>query len=135
MTQESSEDLEKHAIPGHRARGNSEYVRLAISDEPRAAETEILHPQAESRTKAYWWWMKAFLWCFVIVVLSLVLVKWGVPFVFEKVLPRTLHYTYSSTSDCNCFLYVASLRIWGLQFLFRNQPIQCRLAVMNLFDI
>ncbi|KAK7331212.1 hypothetical protein VNO77_25430 [Canavalia gladiata] len=86
MTPESSEELEKHANSGHHVRGNSEYVRLAISDEPRAVETEMLQPQAESRIKSFKWWMKVFLWCFVIVVLALVLVKWGVPFVFEKVL-------------------------------------------------
>ncbi|XP_027338764.1 transmembrane protein 64 [Abrus precatorius] len=86
MTPESSEELEKHAISGHHVRGNSEYVRLAISDEPRAVETEMLQPQLESRIKSFRWWMKAFLWCFFIVVLVLVLVKWGVPFVFEKVL-------------------------------------------------
>ncbi|XP_061357261.1 uncharacterized protein LOC133301629 [Gastrolobium bilobum] len=86
MTQESSEVLEKHANSGSHVRGDSEYVRLVISDEPRAVEDEILQPRAESRMKSFCWWMKAFLWCFVSVILALVLVKWGVPFFFEKVL-------------------------------------------------
>ncbi|KAJ1427092.1 SNARE associated Golgi protein [Sesbania bispinosa] len=86
MTQESSEVLEKHANSGSHLRGSSEYVRLVISDEPRAVEAEILQPQAESRIKSFWWWMKCFLWCFVIVILALILMKWGVPFFFEKIL-------------------------------------------------
>lgn len=90
MTPESSTELEKLEITGHHVRGSSEYVRLAISDEPRAVETEMLQPQAESRMKSFRWWIKAFLGCFVIVILVLVLVKWGVPFVFEKVLAHTL---------------------------------------------
>jgi len=90
MTPESAEDLEKHAISGHHVRGNSEYVRLAISDELRVVETEMLQPLAESRMKSFRWWIKALLWCFVIVVLGLVILKWGVPFTFEKVLPLTL---------------------------------------------
>jgi len=90
MTPESSKELEKHAISSHPTRGNSEYVRLAISDEPRAVENEILRPVAVSRIKSFRWWMKAFFWCFVIVVLTLVIVKWGVPFTFEKVLPLAL---------------------------------------------
>lgn len=90
MTPEPSRELEKLEISGHHVRGSREYVRLAISDEPRAVETEMLQPQAESRIKSFRWWMKAFLWCFVTVILVLVLVKWGVPFFFEKVLPLTL---------------------------------------------
>lgn len=86
MTSKPLEELEKHENLGHHSREKSEYVRLVISDEPRATEAEMLQPQAQSRIKFFWWWMKAFLWCFVIVILVLVLVKWGVPFVVEKVL-------------------------------------------------
>jgi hypothetical protein len=86
MTPEPSRELEKLEITGHHVRGNTEYVRLAISDEPRVVETEMLQPQTESRFKSFRWWMKAFVWCFVIVILALGLVKWGVPFAFEKVL-------------------------------------------------
>lgn len=88
MTPESSEQLEKHSNSAHRVRvrGNTEYVRLFISDEPRATEPEMLQPQAETRNKSFMWWIKVFLWCIVIVILVFVSVKWGLPFVFEKVL-------------------------------------------------
>lgn len=92
MMPESSKEMEKHATPGHhgRGRGSSEYVRLVISDEPRAVETEMLQPREESRINSFRWWMKVLLWCIASVIIGLVLLKWGVPFVFEKVLPLTL---------------------------------------------
>lgn len=86
MTPEPSRELEKLEITGHHVRGSTEYVRLAISDEPRVVEAEMLQPQAESRITSFKWWMKVSIWGFVIVILSLLLVKWGVPFAFEKVL-------------------------------------------------
>lgn len=89
MTPESSVDLEKHSNPGHRVRRNSEYVRLVVSDEPRATEAESLQPQAETRLSYFLWWIKVLIWCTVIVILVIVSVKWGVPFVFKKVLSLT----------------------------------------------
>lgn len=90
MTQESSEVLGKHASSGSHVRGSSEYIRLVISDEPRAVEAETLLPRAESRIKSFWWWMKSFLWCVIFVFLAFILVKWGVSLFFEKVFPLTL---------------------------------------------
>jgi len=89
MTQESSEVLEKHAGSGSHGRETSEYVRLVISDEPRAVEAEILLPRAESRFKSFWWWVKSFLWCVVVVIFAFILIRWGVPLFFEKVFPLT----------------------------------------------
>ena len=86
MTPESAEKLEKYSDSGHYINRNSEYDRLVISDEPAVFEAEILQPQAERRIKSFWWWIKAFLWCLVIIIFALVFVKWGVPFLFEKVL-------------------------------------------------
>lgn len=108
MTPEPSRELEKLEITtGHPVRGSTEYVRLAISDEPRAVETEMLQPQAESRIKSFRWWAKAFIWCFVIVILVFGLIKWGVPFAFEKVL-RLL---YNCSSTRAGFLVVSSFGI------------------------
>ncbi|CAL0301063.1 unnamed protein product [Lupinus luteus] len=85
MTLESSGELERHANSEHYVGGKSDYVRLVTSDEPGAVENEMLQPQAESRFKSFRWWIKVILWCFVIVVIGLLL-KWGVPFIFEKVI-------------------------------------------------
>jgi hypothetical protein len=84
---QSSVELTKHANSGHHVRENSEYARLVISNELQSMETDILQPQAEARTKSFMWWIKALLWCMVVIIFLLILLKWGVPFLFEKVLP------------------------------------------------
>lgn len=68
---------------GH-TREDSEYVRLVISDEPRTGEDHNLQSQVLSKRPSIWW-IKAIIWCFVAIVILLVFVKWGVPFIFEKV--------------------------------------------------
>ncbi|XP_057469112.1 uncharacterized protein LOC130758275 [Actinidia eriantha] len=81
---DSADKLEKDILNGRsRVRADSEYVRLVISDEPRLSDT--LQPQAETK-KSFIWWIKAILWCFITILLILLFVKWGVPFIFEKVL-------------------------------------------------
>lgn len=97
MTPEPSDELENRSSSGHHVRGNSEYVRLVISDDPRAIEAEILQPQAETRVKSFFWWIKIVSWCLLIVILAIFLVKWGLPFVFERVL--FFHYNYSVLID------------------------------------
>lgn len=82
----SSEELEKCVNSGRQGREDSEYVRLVISNEARTTEAEILQPRAEARIKSLLWWVKALVLCVVAVILLLFSLKWGVPFVFEKVL-------------------------------------------------
>ncbi|KAF2309935.1 hypothetical protein P3X46_031830 [Hevea brasiliensis] len=70
-------------------REDSEYVRLVISNEPRVAEpedTHILQTEANARIKSFIWWIKALALCILLIILLLILLKWGVPFLFEKVL-------------------------------------------------
>lgn len=66
-------------------REGSEYVRLVISDEPSTTEAESLQPQAPKK-RSYTWWIKAMTWCFSTIVVLLIFLKWGVPFLFEKVM-------------------------------------------------
>ncbi|OIW13892.1 hypothetical protein TanjilG_31781 [Lupinus angustifolius] len=119
MTQESSSDeLERHANSGHHVRGKGEYVRLVISDDPVAVENEMLQPQAESRHNSFRWWIKAFVWCFVIVVISLLLLKWGVPFVFEKVLYPVMEWESTAFGrPVLAFVLVASLALFPVFFI------------------
>lgn len=68
-------------------REDSEYVRLVISNEPRLDAGVALQPQAETKYRSYIWWIKAISWCFIVILVLLIFVKWGVPFLFEKVFP------------------------------------------------
>lgn len=81
----SSEELGEHAKSVHHVREDSEYIRLVISNETRTTEADMLQPQPEARIKSFFWWVKALIWCIVIIILLLIFVKWGVPFLFEKV--------------------------------------------------
>jgi hypothetical protein len=83
----SSVELIKQANSEHHVRENSEYARLVMSSEPSSAEADILQPQAEAKTKSFLWWIKVLLWSIVIIIFLLIFLKWGVPFLFEKVLP------------------------------------------------
>ncbi|PPS05449.1 hypothetical protein GOBAR_AA15215 [Gossypium barbadense] len=82
-----SKEIEKHDTnSGHHPREDSEYVRLVISNEPTAAGVDILQPQPPTRSETFSWWIKAFIFCIFAVILILVFLKWGVPFLFEKIL-------------------------------------------------
>ncbi|BAT77272.1 hypothetical protein LR48_Vigan01g319600 [Vigna angularis] len=122
MKQESSEVLEKHAGSGSRVRGDSEYVRLVIPDEPRAVESEILLPRPESRLKSFWWWIKSFLWCVVIVILAFILIRWGVPLFFEKVIYPFMEWEATAFGrPVLAMILVASLALFPV-FLIPSGP-------------
>lgn len=89
MMTNSLEELGKHPTSVHYVREDSEYVRLVVSNETRPAEADILQPQSETRVKSFLWWIRALAWCLVIIILLLIFLKWGMPFLFEKVLPFT----------------------------------------------
>ncbi|XP_057503010.1 uncharacterized protein LOC130786681 [Actinidia eriantha] len=81
---DSAEKLGKDSLNGRgHVREDSEYVRLVISDEPSLSDA--VQPQTETN-KSFIWWIKAILWCFITILLLLIFMKWGVPFIFEKVL-------------------------------------------------
>uniref|UniRef100_A0A2P2KUW5 Uncharacterized protein n=1 Tax=Rhizophora mucronata TaxID=61149 RepID=A0A2P2KUW5_RHIMU len=68
------------------ARDDNEYVRLVIHTETRAAETSSSEHEMKGRTQSFIWWCKALLLCIVLTIVLLIFLKWGVPFLFEKVL-------------------------------------------------
>lgn len=86
MMTNTSEELGKHSTSVYRVREDSEYVRLVISNETRTAEADILQPQSETRVKSFLWWIRALAGCLVIIIFLLIFLKWGMPFLFEKVL-------------------------------------------------
>ncbi|KAK8681462.1 hypothetical protein V6N13_053865 [Hibiscus sabdariffa] len=89
----SFKELEKHDTDsGHYPREDSEYVRLVVSDEATADGMDILQPRSSVTSKTSSWWIKAFLYCIFAIILLLVFLKWGAPFLFEKVLIPTMQW-------------------------------------------
>ncbi|KAL5556187.1 hypothetical protein UlMin_038423 [Ulmus minor] len=119
---DSSEELEKHVNSVHHNREDSEYIRLVISNETRTPEAEILQPQAEARTKASLWWVKAIAWTIVIIILLLFFLKWGVPFLFEKVLIPIMQWEATAFGrPVLALVLVASLALFPV-FLIPSGP-------------
>ncbi|XXG80296.1 hypothetical protein AAC387_Pa09g1204 [Persea americana] len=81
------EEVGKHnANSRQHMREDSEYVRLVLSDEPSIEEVDILHSRSTEKYKSLTWWIKALLGFTVSTVFLLISIKWGVPFILEKVL-------------------------------------------------
>lgn len=93
----NSVELAKHETEvGPAIREDSEYVSLVTSDLTKRSEVGVLHSQAEVRSKSFNWWIKALILFITSVAFVLILFKWGVPFVFEKVCP------FSPLKFCAC---------------------------------
>ncbi|KAL8209491.1 hypothetical protein R6Q57_006223 [Mikania cordata] len=69
----------------HFAREGGEFERLVISDEVKV-EGDLLQPQIERCNRSWKWWIKAVTLSIFTILVSIFLMKWGVPFVFEKML-------------------------------------------------
>lgn len=105
--QNSSEELVTHI------KEDSEYVRLVVSSE--AGPTS--EPQLQTRTKSFIiWWIKAFAFCVFLLLVSLVLLKWGLPFLFEKVSLLLYFFIFISTSF-NFYAYFLNFLSISLKFI------------------
>ncbi|XP_022942997.1 uncharacterized protein LOC111447864 [Cucurbita moschata] len=82
-----TEELGKDENRRLEASENNEYVRLVVASEPSPLESEILQLHSKSKSESsFKWWIKVSLWCIIIIVFLLAFFKWGVPFLFEKVI-------------------------------------------------
>jgi len=116
------EKLEKGLNDRNQLREDSEYVRLVVSNEPRVVEGDALQPRAETKYKSFIWWMKAVFWCFIVLVVVLIFVKWGVPFLFEKVLLPILQWESTAFGrPVLAIVLVASLAFFPV-FLIPSGP-------------
>lgn len=80
-------ELTKHDIDvGPAMQDDSEFVSLVTSAITKRPEASTLHSQAETRSESFIWWIKILISSISAVAVVLVLLKWGVPFLFEKVL-------------------------------------------------
>ncbi|KAF8379337.1 hypothetical protein HHK36_028771 [Tetracentron sinense] len=62
---------------------NGDYVRLGNSNDLGHEELGGVEPAPPKKSR-WWWWMKAFLLCIFLGVLSVVFLKWVVPFFMDK---------------------------------------------------
>lgn len=84
---DSTKQLEKkHVASEGQVQEDSEYVRLVIPDEPRKSDADALQSQALARKRSLLWWIKAIIWCLISIIILLCFVKWGIPFLVQKVL-------------------------------------------------
>ncbi|KAI3770745.1 hypothetical protein L6452_01888 [Arctium lappa] len=82
----SQEDVAKHSSVGGLAREDSEHVRLVISNERGTTEADAFQPRTERSNKPLKWWIKAVTLSIIAIIVTIVFLKWGVPFIFQKVL-------------------------------------------------
>ncbi|XP_024964062.1 uncharacterized protein LOC112504360 [Cynara cardunculus var. scolymus] len=82
----SQEDDAKHMSVGGLAREDSEHVRLVISNERGTAEADTFQPRTERSNESLKWWIKTVTLSIIAIIVTIVFLKWGVPFIFEKVL-------------------------------------------------
>lgn len=85
MIEEGEAGKESGNSASQQVREDSEYARLVVSNEPRPAEADNLQPQADQRRKSCTWWINAILLSFIAIIFVLIFIRWGVPFIFEKV--------------------------------------------------
>ncbi|KAG6518859.1 hypothetical protein ZIOFF_022340 [Zingiber officinale] len=61
-----------------------EYARLVLPRETILSNFDSRQSSVQTDKKSYIWWMKMLFICLLLVLLISILVKWGIPFVFEK---------------------------------------------------
>ncbi|KAL8166817.1 hypothetical protein V2J09_008316, partial [Rumex salicifolius] len=84
---ESLDDFTKHdLVPALSIEENSEYVGLVTLNLTKLSPADAVQSQNVSRLRYLLWWIKALIGCCFAGLILLIFVRWGVPFIFEKVL-------------------------------------------------
>uniref|UniRef100_A0A1D1Z7Y4 TVP38/TMEM64 family membrane protein slr0305 n=1 Tax=Anthurium amnicola TaxID=1678845 RepID=A0A1D1Z7Y4_9ARAE len=119
----SSEMLENHwENSGQHTREDSEHARLVISNEARMNEVDIDQPLDNATHKSFSWWMKFLFGCFLVIILCIIIVKWGVPFTLEKVLLPIMRWEATAFGrPVLALILVASLALFPV-FLVPSGP-------------
>lgn len=119
---ESTDDSDKANINrASHVKEDSEYVRLVIRNE-RTDEVETSQSQSQSRKEAIIWWIKAIIGCIFTVIILLVFLKWGAPYLFEKILIPILHWEATAFGrPVLALVLVASLALFPV-FLIPSGP-------------
>ncbi|KAJ9536564.1 hypothetical protein OSB04_un000263 [Centaurea solstitialis] len=100
----------------------SEHVRLVISNERETSEADGFQPRTERSNKPLKWWIKTVTLTVIAIVVSIVFLKWGVPFIFEKVLLPMLQWEATAFGrPVLALILVASLAFFPV-FLIPSGP-------------
>lgn len=96
----STQELEKKDSNSDsiQVRDNNGYTRLVITSEIRIPEAKKIESQTQSRKKSLVWWIKAVVWCSILIITFLVFLKWGMPFLIQKVFQVLLSDLFISSS-------------------------------------
>ncbi|CAM8937559.1 unnamed protein product [Rhodiola kirilowii] len=99
----------------------NELVRLVNSRIP--GETDDALPREEERTiNSFVWWMKAALWCTIGLIVLALMLKWGVPFLLNKVLLPLMQWEATAFSRPElAVILAASLALFPV-FLIPSGP-------------
>ncbi|CAN7003002.1 hypothetical protein Bca4012_052051 [Brassica carinata] len=82
--EEPIEDDTSDSVP--HLREDNESVRLVVVTHEASSQPETVSQSEEMQSRNLMWWFKALCLCALTLLLTLVFAKWGVPFVFQKVL-------------------------------------------------
>ncbi|KAG9460039.1 hypothetical protein H6P81_004547 [Aristolochia fimbriata] len=81
-----SDGFEKDSTNNGRQAEDSEYVRLVIGSDHRLREADDLQSRLGAKSASTKWWLKILVCCLASILILLILLKWGIPFILEKVL-------------------------------------------------
>ncbi|KAJ0525078.1 putative SNARE associated golgi family protein [Helianthus annuus] len=102
---------------GHFAREVGEYERLVVSTEDKV-EVDTLHPQIGRCNRSWKWWLKVVTWSIISIVVSIFVMKWGVPYVFDKILLPMMKWEAATFGrPVLAVILVVSLAIFPVLFL------------------
>ncbi|KAI7728242.1 hypothetical protein M8C21_019025 [Ambrosia artemisiifolia] len=101
----------------HFAREVSEYERLVVSTEDKV-EFDTLQPQTGRCNRSCKWWIKAVIWSIITILVSVFVIKWGVPYVFDKILLPMMQWEAATFGrPVLAVILVASLAVFPVLFL------------------
>ncbi|XP_073124015.1 uncharacterized protein [Henckelia pumila] len=120
---DSTKQLEKkHVASEGQVQEDSEYVRLFIPNETRKPDADALQSQTLVRKRPLLWWIKAIIWCLISIIILLCFVKWGIPFLVQKVLFPVLQWEATAFGrPVLALVLVASLALFPV-FLIPSGP-------------
>lgn len=104
---------------GNHLREENEHARLVGPEEASTDYTNAApSPPETTKHNLVMWWLKAFICSLLLIILSFILVKWGVPFTFEKVLIPMMKWEATAFGrPVLALILVASMALFPLIFL------------------